>query len=748
MEIAPSRAIELKHLANRKSLPITPRASSGPLTPGSQAAHTEARSELLTVVKRGLVQEVEFRVLGPFEVLVEGRAFELTRPKQRSLLALLLLHAGEVVSTDRLVEELWAGRPPKAAVGSLQNVVSDLRKALSPEVVATRSPGYMLGVDPERVDLHRFQRLVAQASEGGEAERRSALLREALALWRGPPLAELAFEPFAHIEIARLEEMRTAAREELIEAELQLGRHSPLVGELETLVTEHPLRERLRGQLMLALYRSGRQVEALEAYRQARETLVDELGIEPSPDLQRLEQSILRHDRELDFVEKAAPAVAPPVERRKTVTILFTDIVDSTSLGAQLDPEVLRSIMRRYFDTVRTIVERHDGTVEKFIGDAAMAVFGVPQRHEDDALRAARASCELRDALVGLNAELEREHGLAIQIRTGDQHRRGAHRRRGFGSTVCNRCRGHGSRAPSAGRPPRRDSARRAHALLSSATSRRPSPEEPSMPAGLLGPLQTFRLLALEETSGHPSPHRRRLSLGGVPSSPACGAPSIPCRTTGRSRVVIILGEAGVGKTRLTSEFASSLGKQANTLVGRCVSYGEGATYLPLATIVRQAAPIQTQTAIAELLGNDERAPLIAARMTELAGQTEGAAPTGELFWAVRRFLEALAAERPLVLSTRGRPLGRADAARPRSSTCARGSRMRPSSSSASRGESSPRSVRAGSRARRRSRSNGSPAAKPKTSSANYLERPSFPKQHARESSTWPRGTRSSSSNC
>src|SRR4029077_4187054 len=130
----------------------------------------------------------------------EGRVFELTRPKQRSLLALLLLHAGEVVSTDRLVEELWAGRPPKAAVGSLQNVVSDLRKALSPEVVATRSPGYMLGVDPERVDLHRFQRLVAQAAEGGEPERRSALLREALALWRGPPLAELAFEPFAHIE--------------------------------------------------------------------------------------------------------------------------------------------------------------------------------------------------------------------------------------------------------------------------------------------------------------------------------------------------------------------------------------------------------------------------------------------------------------------------------------------------------------------------------------------------------------------
>ena len=477
------------------------------------------------------MQEVEFRVLGPFEVLVEGRAFELTRPKQRSLLALLLLHAGEVVSTDRLVEELWAGRPPKAAVGSLQNVVSDLRKALSPEVVATRSPGYTLGVDPERVDLHRFQRLVAQASEGGEAERRSALLREALALWRGPPLAELAFEPFAHIEIARLEEMRTAAREELIEAELELGRHSALVGELETLVTEHPLRERLRGQLMLALYRSGRQVEALEAYRRARETLVDELGIEPSPDLQRLEQSILRHDSDLDLVEKAALAVAPPEERRKTVTILFTDIVDSTSLGARLDPEVLRSIMRRYFDTVRTIVERHDGTVEKFIGDAAMAVFGVPQRHEDDALRAARASTELRDALVGLNAELEREHGLVIQIRTGintgevlaGEAASGQPFATGAAVTVA-------ARLQQAALPGE-TLLGEAHALSPPRRRDHRARRRPSTQTGLSG---------LCRHSGYWPSRRRavsvpspvRLSLGGVLSSRACGAPSNPCGTT------------------------------------------------------------------------------------------------------------------------------------------------------------------------------------------------------------------------
>jgi DNA-binding SARP family transcriptional activator len=208
-------------------------------------------------------------------------------------------------SSPRIVLSRNSGQEGRqAAVGSLQNLVSDLRKTLSPEVVAASSRllGYMLGVDSERVDLHRFQRLVAQAAEGGDAERRSALLRDALALWRGAPLAELAFEPFAHIEIARLEEMRTAAREELIEAELELGRHSSLVGELETLVTEHPLRERLRGQLMLALYRRAGRWALEHIGEPARRSSA--AWNRPSPDLQRLEQSILRHDSALDFVER------------------------------------------------------------------------------------------------------------------------------------------------------------------------------------------------------------------------------------------------------------------------------------------------------------------------------------------------------------------------------------------------------------------------------------------------------------
>ena len=285
----------------------------------------------------------------------------------------------------------------------------------------------MLDVDPELVDVHRFQRLVARAGEVKDPELRATQLREALALWRGPPLADLALEPFAQVEIARLEELRTAAREDLIYAELEVGRHSQLVGELEALVAEHPLRERLRGQLMLALYRSGRQAEALEAYREARETLVEQLGIEPSPELQRLEQAILRHDRELELAsqpEVAAVLQPEPLDRRKTVTILFTDIVDSTSLGARLDPEVMRrrdAPLLRHGAHDRGTPRGHAREVHRRRGNGGLRI---PQLHEDDALRAVRAAGELREALAGLNADLETRASAHHPDPHGDQHRR------------------------------------------------------------------------------------------------------------------------------------------------------------------------------------------------------------------------------------------------------------------------------------------------------------------------------------
>jgi DNA-binding SARP family transcriptional activator len=256
---------------------------------------------------------MEFGLLGVLEVRAGDGPVRLPARKQRALLALLLLNANRVVARERLIDGLWGDGPPETAVKALQVYVSQLRKLLPAGTLVTRPPGYLLAVEPEAVDLLRFERLVAEArqAEPGEA---AVLLREALGLWRGPPLGEFADEPFARIEAGRLEELRLAAVEERIEADLRLDRHAELIAELEALVAEQPHRERLRAQLMLSLYRSGRQADALEAYRAARAAL-DELGLEPGVPLRQLERQILAQDRELDLRREgpqAAGRVALP----------------------------------------------------------------------------------------------------------------------------------------------------------------------------------------------------------------------------------------------------------------------------------------------------------------------------------------------------------------------------------------------------------------------------------------------------
>jgi DNA-binding SARP family transcriptional activator len=256
---------------------------------------------------------VEFRILGPVEV-VDGRSsLGIGGPKQRAVLAALLLHAGHVVSVDQLIDQLWAGEPPQNAKTILQGYVSALRKTLGAETIRTRGPGYAVELEGHELDLRRFERLVSdarEASAAGAHTAAAAALRQALDLWRGPALADFAYEAFAQSPIGRLEELRLTALEDRIDADLAIARHGALVGELEALVSEHPLRERLRGQLMLALYRAGRQAEALEAYREARRILVDELGIEPTGALQALEKAILRQDPSLDLAP-ASPAAQP-----------------------------------------------------------------------------------------------------------------------------------------------------------------------------------------------------------------------------------------------------------------------------------------------------------------------------------------------------------------------------------------------------------------------------------------------------
>jgi DNA-binding SARP family transcriptional activator len=252
---------------------------------------------------------MEFGLLGTFEVRTAGGLLTLGRPKHRALLALLLLHANRVIPRERLIDGLWGERPPGTAVKALQTYVSQLRQLLPPGMLVSRPPGYAIEVDPEAVDLLRFERLVADA-RGASPAQASSLLHEALALWRGPPLADFAEEPFARAEAGRLEDLRLAALEERIDADLALGRHAELVGELETLIAEHPHRERIRGQLMLALYRAGRQAEALEAYRDARAAL-DELGIEPGAALRQLERQILTQDATLESTRSRERVALP-----------------------------------------------------------------------------------------------------------------------------------------------------------------------------------------------------------------------------------------------------------------------------------------------------------------------------------------------------------------------------------------------------------------------------------------------------
>jgi DNA-binding SARP family transcriptional activator len=355
---------------------------------------------------------MDFRLLGPLEVFEHDRPLALGGVKQRSLLALLLLHANELVSTDRLVDQLWGAAPPLTAGKSIQVYVSRLRKVLDDQRLATHAPGYVLRVEPPELDLARFEQLAGEARRAAP-EVATRKLREALALWRGPALADLAYEPFAQVEIARLEEMRLAVLEQRIDADLACGCHAELAGELTALVSRHPLRERLRCQLMLALYRSGRQAEALDAYRAARRELLEELGLEPSEELKRLEQAILRQDPALDppRAEGRAPVVrhdvpvpdAPApgrallvapraVSRLDTLLALAEPLAASPPAHELIVAGVVPA--EELSDATATLAARRDELLAGGIA-ARTAAFSSPTRGDDIARLGAQENVEL-----------------------------------------------------------------------------------------------------------------------------------------------------------------------------------------------------------------------------------------------------------------------------------------------------------------------------------------------------------------
>ncbi len=301
---------------------------------------------------------LRFGILGPLEV-VDDEPLRLGGPKQRAVLAVLLLHRRNLVATDRLIEELWGGKAPATAGKTVQVYVSNLRKALGDGVLITRGRGYLLDAGPGQVDADQFEQLAhsgRQALEKGQTELARERLRSALGLWRGPPLADFASEEFAQSEITRLDEARLVALEDRIEAELALGQHLTLVPEIEAFARTHPLRERLYAQLMLALYRAGRQADALARYQQARRMLIDEFALEPSPQLKEMQRAILNQDPTLQLPAPTASAKRRPARlltakpTRASATAAPTAVARSSRSAA--DAPELRSEDRRRAQTL------------------------------------------------------------------------------------------------------------------------------------------------------------------------------------------------------------------------------------------------------------------------------------------------------------------------------------------------------------------------------------------------------------
>src|SRR3984885_7731573 len=283
------------------------------------------------------------RILGSFRLEDGGQRIPLGGFRQRAVLVSLLLHANEVVPSEQLLMDLWGEDSPRSAANSLQAAISRLRRVLPPDRLMTRAPGYVLRVFPEELDVSQFEELVTEGRDAltaGAPEQAARTLRQALSLWQGPALADFRYEPFAQAEIVRLEEIRLTCLEERIEADLARALTSVLVPELRRLIHDHPMRERLRGQLMRALYLNGQQAEALEVYHDFRSVLRDELGLDPSPQLRELEEAILRHD---SVASPLTAATEAPLARRAEPVVCVLSRVGSDR-GLPLDPEAFEVV--------------------------------------------------------------------------------------------------------------------------------------------------------------------------------------------------------------------------------------------------------------------------------------------------------------------------------------------------------------------------------------------------------------------
>jgi len=580
---------------------------------------------------------MRIRILGPFQLNDGGQRITISGARQRAVLADLLLYANEVVPSEQLLVDIWGEDAPLSAANALQAAVSRLRRLLPPGRLITTAPGYMLRIFPAELDAAQFEQLIFEGRDvlaaGGAAEA-AQLLDQAMALWHGPPLADFRYEPFAQAEIARLEELQLACQEERNEAHLALGSAGALTAELGRMVADHPLRERLRGQFMLALYRSGRQTEALETYREFRNVLREELGLEPSVALRELEAAILRHDPVLapGSTTRGAP------QARRLVTVLCVALQLAPRSGSELDPEAHGIVNEHVVSGLITVLERHGGKLAASDSEHLIGVFGVTTLHEDDALRAVRASLEAREALTAEAGTLPRHYRANLVYRFGlatGEALVGGSGPLGFAGDV-------GARAVMLA-----EAAGPGQILI--------GPQVQQLTAGAIetedaGPGRF--LLRSAHADLRPLAVRLDVPLVGrgeeMSLLEAAYTQAIRERTT---LTVKVIGEAGLGKTRLVQEFAAGFGGDAHVLTGRCLSYGEGITFWPLREVLRQAGGgDDSPERIRALMDGEADAAGVAEQLHRALGGTQGRTAAAEIFWAARRFLETLARQRPVMV--------------------------------------------------------------------------------------------------
>lgn len=580
----------------------------------------------------GETADLDVRLLGPIEVLRGGEPVDLPGGRAKSLLAILALRVGQAVPSDRLIDELWGGDAPATAKTLLQGFVSKLRKAVGAEAFETAGNGYRLALDDRAIDVSRYRNLVEE-SRNLDGHARESELSKALAMWRGPALADVTWEPFAQRAITALENHRLTAREDLIEARLGLGGNAELVGELEGLVTEHPYRERLTELLVLALYGAGRQADALEALRLARETLAKELGLEPGPGLRSLEVRILNQDPSLDAPSpdtKPAPVESGSwlTDERRTVTVLFVEV---TPADEDLDPEQGQQATKRALAAATKTLRDHGARVQESPGGVVIAWFGLPISHDDDPLRAATAARDARDAALS-------SPGPPREFRAGFE----------TGEVLTNLANLGSAAGPVTTIAARLQQSAEPGEVLLAARAMRILRGAAAVERVRDGRREAWRLLGVDPSASL-IPRDLDVRMAGREGE-LTRLRTYFSRTVRQERLhrMIVLGEAGIGKSRLARAFAESVGARATIATVSCSDPGSGQTFGLVHDLLVQAGGGSDWATIEGLLEQADRG--LGERLAGIVGIGELKGPPQEFFGDLRRALELIAQDEPLAL--------------------------------------------------------------------------------------------------